>query len=149
MLVGTLHALADLGKVGKDGLLVAFAQALRRRDLVRPCAGRGVIGVLLLQGNKEALKEIGVRDGLALVVLPDTSSLLHITLLLIGDNGLLASLVAFDLESLELLGEIILLLGDLLLLLLLQQGKVDSAVISRGLVAPRVNQSLSQKRKSS
>lgn len=34
VLVGTLHPLADLGKVGEDGLLVSFTHALRWRDLV-------------------------------------------------------------------------------------------------------------------
>jgi hypothetical protein len=34
VLVGTLHPLADLGKVGEDGLLVSFTHALRWGDLV-------------------------------------------------------------------------------------------------------------------
>jgi hypothetical protein len=42
MLLGTLHALANLGDVGEDGLLVAFAKTLRWGDLVatRACAGK-------------------------------------------------------------------------------------------------------------
>jgi hypothetical protein len=33
--VRSFHALADFGNVGEDGLLVAFSETLRWRDLVR------------------------------------------------------------------------------------------------------------------
>lgn len=46
VLLGTFHPLADLGDVGEDGLLVAFTETLRRRDLVASCAGAREVGVL-------------------------------------------------------------------------------------------------------
>ena len=49
MLVGTLHALADLGNVGEDGLLVTFTQTLRRRDLVALHAAATKVGVAVRQ----------------------------------------------------------------------------------------------------
>lgn len=54
VLVGPLHPLANLGNVGKDGLLVTFAQALRWWDLVTPRAAASVIRVLLGQQGEEA-----------------------------------------------------------------------------------------------
>lgn len=72
VLVGAVHPLADpgaipvssplkyhgrmlnvLGKVDENGLLVAFTHALGRRDLVRPCTTRCVIGVLLGEQSKK------------------------------------------------------------------------------------------------
>lgn len=53
-----LHTLADLGDVGEDGLLVAFAHALGRWDLVALGASRGMVGVLLgKKGEEPALRK--------------------------------------------------------------------------------------------
>ena len=54
MLIGSLHPLADLGNVGKDGLLVTFTQALRRWNLVTPGTTGSMVGVLLCEEGKES-----------------------------------------------------------------------------------------------
>ena len=48
VLVGPLHALANLGNVCENGLLVAFTQTLGRRDLVALAAARGKVRVVEL-----------------------------------------------------------------------------------------------------
>lgn len=53
MLVGPLHALANLGEVGENGLLVAFTHTLRWRNLVALGNASGVFGVLLGQEGEE------------------------------------------------------------------------------------------------
>lgn len=96
VLVGALHALADLSEVGEDGLLVAFAHTLGRRDLVALAASRGVLGVLLGEGCEESTlqrrsanrgtycsrscthQEEVVFYGGDVVVAPDTSSSLPV-----------------------------------------------------------------------
>lgn len=126
--VGSLHALANLGKVGKDGLLVAFAQALGGRDLVGAGAGRGVVGVLLREQRKEAGQKRGIVDGLGLVVPPDAGALVHVAVLLV--RGFL-TLLALEREGLGLLGEVVVVLDNLLLLLLLHR-EVDDGVLGGG-----------------
>lgn len=128
MFVGSLHALANLGKVGKDGLLVAFAQALGGRDLVGAGAGRGVVGVLLREQRKEAGQKRGIVDGLGLVVPPDAGALVHVAVLLV--RGFL-TLLALEREGLGLLGEVVVVLDNLLLLLLLHR-EVDDGVLGGG-----------------
>lgn len=54
VLLGPLHALADLGDVGKDGLLVSLAHALRRWDLVALLSSGSMLGVLLGEEVEEA-----------------------------------------------------------------------------------------------
>ena len=56
-----VHTFADIGDVGEDRLLVAFAQDLRGRDGV-PLAGRGEKGrVGCMQLAIKAMKELGNR----------------------------------------------------------------------------------------
>lgn len=67
MVLGPLHTLADLGDVGKDGLLVAFTHALGRWDLVALGAASGMVRVLLGQEAEEsALQKGQCRVGLML-----------------------------------------------------------------------------------
>jgi hypothetical protein len=87
VLVRTLHTLANLGKVGEDGLLVAFAHALWGRDLVALCARAGKIGMLRVEKCEEAVQEEVVRDGSCRVVLPDAGSLHHVAFLYFGFGG--------------------------------------------------------------
>lgn len=54
VLLGPLHTLANLGKVGEDGLLVAFTHALGRWDLVALGSSGGVVGVLLGEKAEES-----------------------------------------------------------------------------------------------
>lgn len=64
VLLGSLHTLANLGKVGEDGLLVSFTHALRRWDLVALGSSSSVVGVLLGEkAEKPALRR-------ALVTMP-------------------------------------------------------------------------------
>lgn len=121
VLLGTLHALADIGNVGKDGLLVTFTETLGRRDLVASGAAGCVVGVLLRQKAEETAQQQVVADGLCSVVLPDTSALVHVArLLLLLGLGLTLAILLIDLEGGNLGSEIILtLLGGLLLLLFL------------------------------
>lgn len=158
VLVGTLHALADVGNVGKDGLLVTLTHALRGRDLVALDAAQGVVGVLLRQLVEEALQKRVVAQSLGLVVRPDTGASVHVTRLLLGSGVL--GVLALRLLGLKLAGKVVLLvvslgglllllllqkhvdtllalggvliLGDLLLLLLLQQRQVDTGIVGRG-----------------
>lgn len=124
MLLGTLHALADISNVGKDGLSVAFTHALRGRDLVALGAGKGVVGVLLGELGEEAVEKQRVVDRLLLVVGPDAGAGFHVTILLGTGSGVGAVLGLLDLHLLELSGKLIVLgalLGGLLLLLLLHR----------------------------
>ena len=57
MLVGTLHALANFGDVGEDGLLVSFTETLRRWDLITSRAARLMVWVLLCEESEESAKE--------------------------------------------------------------------------------------------
>lgn len=130
MLLGTLHALADIGNVGKDGLAVAFAHALRGRDLVALGAGKGVIGVLLGELGEETVEKERVVDGLVLVVGPDARASVHVAIQVGTGSGVGAVLGLLDLQLLELSGELIVLgtfLGGLLLLLLLHR-QVEATV---------------------
>jgi len=126
VLVGTLHTLANLGKVGEDGLLVSFAHALWGRDLVALCARAGEVGMLCVEEREEAVQEEVVRDGGRRVVFPDAGALHHVAFLYFG-FGSSDLLLAFGLVSTggsELGLEVVL---DLLLaglLLLLQRGEV-------------------------
>ncbi|KAL3960842.1 hypothetical protein ACCO45_005959 [Purpureocillium lilacinum] len=130
VLLGTLHALADVGNVGKDGFPVAFAHALGRRDLVALGAAEGVVGVLLGQLAEEAVEQEGVANGLGLVVGPDAGAGVHVARLLLDLGGLVGVL---DLELLELGGEVVVGGGVLLdLLLLLLEGQVEAAVLGGG-----------------
>lgn len=96
VLVGSLHTLANLGNVCENGLLVAFTQALRRRDLVALAAARSKVGVVQLQLREEAGEEERVLDRGDFAVLPDAGALLHVAvlLLLLGRGG--GSLVVFS-----------------------------------------------------
>lgn len=98
VLVGTLHALADLGKIGENSLLVAFAHTLWGRDLVALCAGAGEVGMLRVEEREEAVQEEVVRDGSRRVVLPDAGALHHVALLYFGFGGS-DLLLAFGLVS--------------------------------------------------
>lgn len=118
MLLGSLHTLRNIGDVGKDGFSVAFSHALGRGDLVALGSWGSVVGVSLGELVEEARKKHAVANGLGLIVSPNAGSLVHITLLLL--RNLLDFLALLELKFLELLGEIIIALGSLLLLLLLQ-----------------------------
>lgn len=54
VVLGTFHTLANLWKVGEDGLLVAFTHALGRWDLVALGSPGGVVGVLLGEKVEES-----------------------------------------------------------------------------------------------
>lgn len=136
MLVASLHALADFGDVGKDGLLVAFTQTLWWGDLVRLGAAGQHVGMLRLDEGEEAREEQRVRDGLASGVGPDASALLWVAGFSGGGvlgGGALSALSAFLAHaSLGQLGVevtgVLVLLRAALLLLFLQCGRVEFAV---------------------
>lgn len=124
MLVRTLHALANLGNVGKDGLLVAFTETLWRGDLIALCAGASQVGMRRVEQGEEAVQEQVVRDGRRRVVLPDARALHHVTLLHFGFGSGLVLLGRVSSSGGELGLKVVL---DLLLaglLLLLECGKV-------------------------
>lgn len=138
VLVGSLHALADLGNVCKDGLLVAFSQALWRRDLVALAAARSKVWVVQLQLAEEAGEEEGVFDGGGVVVLPDAGSLVHVAVLGgLGSGSILLGIVLVGGASLCELGLEVVGVGglDLLLLLFLEGGWVEFGVCGGGIVS--------------
>jgi hypothetical protein len=55
VLVAPFHPLADLWNIGKDGLLVPFAETLWGWDLVALRAARENVGVVILEDAEEAL----------------------------------------------------------------------------------------------
>jgi hypothetical protein len=129
--VGTLHALADLGEVGEDSLLVAFAHALWGRDLVALCARAGEVGMLRVEEREEAVQQEVVGNGCCRLVLPDASALHHVAFLDFGfgGGGLLLAFGLVASGSGELSFEVVL---DLLLaglLLLLERGEVALCAI--------------------
>lgn len=130
VLLGSLHALADIGNVGENSFSVAFSHTLRRGNLVALCSSHNVVGVSLGELAEESRKEHGVADGLSLIVGPDTSSFVHVTLLLLRSLfGLLSALL--QLKLLELLGEVV-VLGSLGLLLLLLEGEIETSILGGG-----------------
>jgi hypothetical protein len=126
VLVRALHALADLGEVGEDGLLVAFAHALWGRDLVALCARAGEVGMLRVEEREEAVQQEVVGDGRCRLVLPDAGALHHVAFLYFGfgGGGLLFALGLVASGSGELGFEVVLDLLLARLLLLLERGKV-------------------------
>ncbi|KAI6768341.1 hypothetical protein HG530_006350 [Fusarium avenaceum] len=134
VLLSSLHALADIGNVGEDSLSVAFSHTLRRGNLVALCSGGNVVGVPLSELVEETSEEHTVANGLGLIVGPDTSSFMHVTLLLLRN---LLNLIAFlELELLQLLGEVV-LLRSLDLLLLLLEGQVETSILGGGSIVGR------------
>lgn len=124
VLVGSLHAATDFGNVCENGLLVSFAQALRRGDLVRLAAARGKIGVVVVELGEEAGEQQGVLDGCGVAVLPDAGSLFEIALLgggLLHDGLVVVGLVVG--AGLGQLGLKVVGFGLLGLLLLLLEGR--------------------------
>jgi len=124
VLIGSLHAATDFGNVGKNGLLVSFAQALRGRDLVRLAAARGKIGVVVVELGEEAGEQQGVLDGCGVAVLPDAGSLFQIALLaggLLHDGLVVVGLLVG--AGLGQLGLKVVGFGLLDLLLLLLEGR--------------------------
>jgi hypothetical protein len=98
VLLSTLHALADVGNVGKNGLPVAFTHTLGWGDLVALGSAEGVVGVLLRELAEEALEKHVVVDGLGLVVCPDAGTGVHVTAIyLLSLDGLV---LVLDLELL-------------------------------------------------
>ncbi|KAI6749144.1 hypothetical protein HG531_008091 [Fusarium graminearum] len=135
VLFGSLHALADIGNVGENSFSVAFSHALGWGDLVALCSGHNVVGVPLGKLAEESRKKHGVANGLGLVVSPNASSFVHVTLLLL--RFLLSLLSALlQLKLLELLGEVV-VLGSLGLLLLLLQGQVETSILGGGSIVGR------------
>lgn len=142
MLVETLHALADIGNVGENGLLVSFPENLGRGDLVVPSSIAGKVWVLRPEKRKEAGEKEGVGevDGAGSVPDPSTSDkvtgilgldLLHSLLSILRLAGNNTSLGKLGIESVRD-G----LLGGLLLLSLLHRGGVELSIgASGGLVA--------------
>ena len=132
MVVGTLHALADIGDVGENGTTVTFTQTLGWRDLVRLGAAGQQVGVVALDEGEESGDKQRVRDGLRGVVSPDTSSsleialgdLLRLLLALLRDTGF--GELGFEITSVHLLG---------LLLLLFQSSRVEFAISGGSLIA--------------
>jgi hypothetical protein len=125
VLVGTLHPLANLGNVGEDGLLVAFTETLRGRDLVALDAVAGEIGMLRVEEREEAVQKHVVLDGGCRLVRPDAGALHHVALLhllLFGSGCLFLSSVATSGGELGL--EVVLDLLLAALLLLLERSKV-------------------------
>jgi hypothetical protein len=137
VLIGSLHAATDFGNVCENGLLVSFAQALGRRDLVRLAAARGKIGVVVVELGEEAGEQQGVLDGCGVAVLPDAGALFEIALLaggllhdglvVVGGGFLVGA--GFGELGLEVVG--LCLLG--LLLLLLEGRGVEFGVGGGGL----------------
>lgn len=123
----TFHPLANLGDVGKDGLLVAFTETLRWRNLIAPGTGVGEVGMLRVELREEPVEEVGIRDGCSAVVGPDAGALDHVALLylrLSSSGRLLLALRLLASSSGQLGFEVVL---DLLLaglLLLLERGEV-------------------------
>jgi len=81
VLIGSLHALADLRDVGEDGLLVTFTKTLWWRDLVASGTARCVVWVLLGEKGEESVEEKVVDNWLSIIVCPDTNSILHVILI--------------------------------------------------------------------
>jgi hypothetical protein len=81
VLVGTLHALANFGDVGENGLLVTFAQTLWRWDLVALHSAASKVGVTVRQHEEEAAEKALIVDRLCLVVCPDSGALNKIAIL--------------------------------------------------------------------
>lgn len=112
-------------------LLVAFAQTLRRGDLVRLCAGAGEVGVRRVQQGEEAVEQQIVLDRPGLLVLPDTGAADGITSL----DGLLLLLLLLVTAGLRQLGIEVLLGGLLGLLLLLPERAEVALAVGSGLLA--------------
>lgn len=133
VVVGPLHALADIGDVGENGTTVTFTETLGRGDLVGLGAAGQQVGVVALDEGEESGDEERIGDGLRGVVGPDARTGLVVAfgdflLLLLagagsgGDTGL--SQLGLEVVGVDLLG-----LG---LLLLLQGGDVELAVAGGG-----------------
>lgn len=143
VLIGTLHALADLGNVGEDGLLVTFTQTLGRRDLVALHSTATKVGVAIRKHGEETAEQALVVDRLCLVVCPDAGTLNEVALLqtALGLRGLLlGGVVCQDLLLVTARGcELGLKVVDggllALFLLLLERAQVDLAVIALGSLA--------------
>lgn len=135
MIIGPLHALADIGNVGENRTTVTFTQTLGRRDLIRLGTAGQQIGVVALNEGEESGHKQRVGDGLRGVVSPDTGSSFVVTLgddlfLLLGDGTVLLCNTGLGELGLEITGVDLLRL----LLLLLQSGGVELAVGGGGLV---------------
>ena len=125
MFVGSLHTATDFGDVCENGLLVSFAQALGRGDLVRLAAARGKVGVVVVELGEEAGEQQGVLDGCGVAVLPDAGALFQIALLGGGllDDGLVVVGSVVVGAGLGQLGLKVVGFGLLGLLLLLLEGR--------------------------
>lgn len=135
MIIGPLHALADIGNVGENRTTVTFTQTLGRRDLIRLGTAGQQIGVVALNEGEESGHKQRVRDGLRGVVSPDTGSSFVVSLgddlfLLLGDGTFLLCNTGLSQLGLEIARVDLLRL----LLLLLQSGGVELAVGGGGLV---------------
>ena len=133
VLIVTLHAFADIGDVGENGLLVSFAENLGRRNLVAASSIAGKVGVLASEKGEESGEEKGVGEIDSAGGVPDTSSGDQIPSVLgVEDlNGLLGVLsVARDDTSLGELGVEIGFRNHLLLFLLLHRGGVELPISS-------------------
>jgi hypothetical protein len=135
VVVGTLHALADIGNVGENGTTVTLTETLGRRNLVGLGAAGQEIGVVALDEGEEARDEERVGDGLCCVVLPDTGAGLTVTLR--NFFGLFLSGILCDTGlgelSLEVIGVDLGLGLGLGALLFLHGGGVELAVSGGGL----------------
>lgn len=80
VIVRPLHALANVGNVGKDGPAVAFTQTLRRRNPVRLGPARQQIRVVALDEREEPRDEELVGNRLRGVVRPDARAGLEVAL---------------------------------------------------------------------
>lgn len=132
MVLGSFHALADIGNVGKNRLPVAFAHTLGRRNLEALAASESMIRVLLRQLVEKALQKHAVAKILGLIVCPDAGAKVHVSGHLLGGASCLFRVL--DLELLQLGGEVIFLgrvLLDLLLLLFLQETQVETSIVGR------------------
>jgi hypothetical protein len=135
VVVGPLHALADISDVGKDSTSVTLTQTLRWGDLVRLGTARQQIGVVALNEGEESGDEQRVGDGLGGVVGPDACAGFEVAL---GHLFLFALCFLLCETGLgELSFEVGGVLGLLRLLLLLQGCGVEFAVCAgsgRGLI---------------
>lgn len=130
MVIGPLHALADIGNVGKDSTSVTLTQTLRRGNLVALRPAGQEIGMVALDEGEESRNEQRVGDRLGSVVGPDARAGLEVALrdfclLLLGfllcDSGL--GELGFKVAGVNLLR---------LLLLLFQGCRVEFAVRGGG-----------------
>lgn len=137
VLVVPLHALANVGNVCKDGLLVSFPHDLRRRNLVALAAIAGQVGVLAPKEGEEAREKQGVGELDGAGGAPDTGTGDEIAGILgvdfFGGRLLLALLgneTSFRKLGVKVAGGSF---GLLLLLLFLQERGIEFTIAGGGL----------------